>query len=1373
MNENELQNEAIESEQRVIKFNAETQKKDTEVAIEVKDDDENLTPFYKSSIFGKLFFNWSRYSMTLANKNPLKIKDFRGISEEDKSHNLYLALNEKWNLKKNEFRNEKIKENAFYNSILKTYYKRIIILTILNLCCALLEYLQIYFYDSVIENFECRESEEGEGDEEETECPLFPVYVNAIGLVLSKLLTTFFHHQTKFASEVMGVKAANAVAALIYDKVTKSSIFIKNQVSEGEILNYIQVDSEKLNYLFTSLPAIIIIPINIIISFYALFKLFGISFLVGVAMIVIMVLVIWLVQYFYLKHTKIVLRKKDKRMRITTHSLHIIKVLKLFGWEDEFKANIEEKRNDELINIKRLFNLIAIRNFFNSNLSLLTSLASIGGYTLINGPMDVTTLFTSTQLINEVAGPTINIPQYIADLKSLMISLNRIQNFLIVKDIKQKDEESKDKKEKEEKEVEKTPEKENAKENGKVEEDKNEEQANRNDEKNSSDVAIEYINCDFGIKAEDEEEEEKDKKKGKQFEEEEKKESIVLLKGVNLVIKKEELVIMIGETGSGKTCLINAILNNLDLLNSNQENVKNYHYSPVISYACQDPWIMNGTIRDNIIFYGEYDKEKYNQVINACQLDKDFENLKHGDLTEVGSTGNNISGGQRARISLARAIYKEADIYLFDDPIPSVDSYVSVKIFHQAIVNLLKNKTRIFVTHDTRNLKVSSRIIYMNNFKIEFNGTYDELSKNENYKDIISDNKENKQVAKLNNEITDIKGEYFTNKDDSFGRLLRDEDQVAGKVTCKIYCEFFKVFGGILFFILLIFLTLCISGLSVYGKLFVTDWTDKAEEEEEIKKDENYKFFIKYTLICFAGLVIQLVKEFLIAYSNYRGTKNLHEDMISNIMNAPINLFHDILPIGQILNRLIHDLEKTEEIIWKFNTILISIIGILTSIYVCFMENRETIYAAPIIIVLALILLFYFISAGRDLDRLDGTSRSPIVSLFSETILGITTIRTFKQETPSKNKFYKKLDDHFGVMLYRHGTDNWLCMSLDLISHIYLTYVLIRAIVGMDKFSAATVGIMLDYAIEFSEELLEAFEQATQVEKSLISLERCDAFRHLPCENYENEKLRQKENDLSEKSWPREGKVIFDKYSMKYRDDCDLALRDICIEIKPGEKIGIIGRTGSGKSSLTLSLFRIIEAAEGTIIIDGRNISDIPLKKLRRSLSIVPQEPFLLEGTLKTNLDPLNLYSEEEINEILKNVKLYEMLEHDSANYKTKLNGINTEIKEYGNNLSFGCRQLLCVARAILRKSKVIILDEATSSVDQRTEDIISSAVDNMFKDSTVITIAHRINTVKKCDRIVVMDEGKIVEIGKPDELIKDSNSKFFSLYYKYIGAIE
>ena len=1328
MKENDFKsNESNDLEQDLLAINiaSESKKSDINENLEVKTEKkekEKLSPYYYSTFFGQLLFNWSRYSMKLANKNPLKIPNFRGIEEKDQSRNLYKPLNEKWSEEKIKFDNGRIRENSFYKSILKTYYKKIIFLTILNLCKTIFDYLQIYFYGSVIQNFEHYH------EPETKEAPLFNVYINAISLVLCKLLTTFFHHQSKFGGEVAGTKAANAVAALIYDKVTKSSVFIKNQISEGEILNYIQVDAEKLNYLFSSLPSIIIIPINIIVSFYALFSLFGFSFFTGVITLVIMILLIWLVQYYYLENTKILLNRKDKRMRITTHTLHIIKILKLFGWEDEFKGKIQEKRNDELIYIRKIFNLIAVRSFFNSNLPVLTSLASIGGYTLINGPMEISALFSSTKLIKEVAEPAINIPQYIADLKSLQISLNRIQSFLVIKDIDLHIYN----------------------------------QLKKNNEENMSDgIAIKYENCDFGIKTE-----EYGKKNDK-----------ILLQGINLKINKEELVTMIGETGSGKTCLINAILNNLDLLNFQKQNVKYYNFSPVISYACQDPWIMNGTIRDNIIFYGKYDQEKYNQVINACQLDKDFENLKHGDLTEIGSTGNNISGGQRSRISLARAIYKDADIYLFDDPIPSVDSFVSIKIFHQAIVNFLKNKTRIFVTHDTRNLKSSDRVIVMNNFKIDFNGTYEEFSKDKKYKEIIDENKENKKASELNKDITEIKGEYFTNKEDTFGKLLKDEDQVEGKVTCKLYNEYFKIFGGLLFFIFLFILTLIISGLSVYGELFLTDWTDNAEKEEgdkdKIEKDEYYNFFVKYSLIIFSSIVVKFIKEFLIAFSNYKGAKRLHEEMISNIMNAPINLFHDILPIGQILNRLIHDLEKTQEIIWTFNTIIISLIGIITSVYVVFLENRETIYAAPIIIILAVFLVNYFISAGRDLNRLDGTSRSPIVSLFSETILGITTIRTFKQESPSKEKFYKRLDDHFGVMLYRHGSDNWLCNSLDLISHIYLTYVLTRAILGMDRFNAAAVGLMLEYSIEFSEELLEAFEQATQVEKSLVSCERCDAFRHLPCERYENVKIKGKSNDFNDKSWPNQGKVVFDNFSMKYRDNCDLALRDINIEINPGEKIGIIGRTGSGKSSLTLSLFRIIEAYMGSIYIDDVNISNVPLKKLRRSISIVPQEPFLLEGTLKTNLDPLNLYSDDEINDVLTNVKLYEMLEHDSANDQTKLNGLNTEIKEYGNNLSFGCRQLLCVARAILRKSKVIILDEATSSVDQKTEDIISNAVDNMFNDSTVIIIAHRINTVKKCDRIIVMDEGQIVEVGKPDELIENPDSKFYSLYYQYMGVLE
>ena len=1290
-----------------------------------------LSPYYKSNIFGKFFFNWTRYAMDTANKAPLKIVDFKGLAEKDQSHNLLKPLYEKWYSKKKENSNLFLDENAFFKSIIKSYYLWIIALTFLNICIDSLKYLQIYFYDSIIQYFEFYHSPEKYAP------PFLPIYINALGLILIKISKTFFHHQVKFTCSILGVKAANAVTALIYDKVTKTSIFIKSQISEGEILNFIQVDSEKLNFLFTSLPKILTVPFNLIISFYALFIFFGKSFIFGLTILILMILIIWYIQYKYLSNTKEMLKKKDKRMRLTTHTFHIIKILKLFGWEDEFKDNIDQKRNDELINVKNILYLTALRTFVNSNLSLLTSLASIGGYTYFFGAMEIKTLFSSTKLVKEVAVPLIDIPQFITDLNSLLISLKRIQNFLLVKDIDNK-----------------SNEKEKRNELNDIINNDNNDMINIGD--NS---AINFNNCDFGIKGEEIIKKDEYMKTGDK----------VLLKNLNFSVNKGELITIIGETGCGKTCLINAILNNLELLNENSPDKNRYIYSKNISYACQDPWIMNGTIRDNILFYNEFDSERYYQVVNACQLDKDFENLKHGDLTEIGSTGNNISGGQRARIALARAIYKDADIYLFDDPISSVDTYISMKIFHQGIVKLLKNKTVIYVTHDTRNLKYSNKVVVMNRFEIEFEGNFEKFCDNEKYKDIIDKAHNNKNENKINKDITEIKGEYFSNKDDSFGRLLRDEDQVHGKVSWRLYDLFFRIQGGYCLFLILIMLTLSIVVINAYGKEFVSSWSNKAKNQDDLVKENNYKFFMQYSTILFIGIVIQFIKEMLVAFSNFKSTKYLHEKMIFSLIHAPINLFFDVVPIGQILNRLIHDLDLSQEIIWMFNKILKSLIGLFTSIYICFMENRESIYASPIIALLAYLLLKYFITAGRDLNRLNGISRSPVISLFSETILGITTIRTFKKENPSKKKFYEKLNDHFGVMLYKYGTDNWFCMSLDLISHFYLGFVLGGAIFNIDSFDAKTVGIMLDYSSDFSEELLEVFEQGTHVEKSLISLERCDAYTKIQSENYEDEKIeKNKIYSLEDKSWPNEGKVIYENYSMKYRPNCDLALKNINININSGEKIGIVGRTGSGKSSLTLSLFRIVEAFKGKITIDGKNIAEIPLKKLRRAISIVPQEPFLLEGTLKTNLDPLNLYNEQEINEVLDKVKLYQMMENDNMG-RNVLKGINTEIKEYGNNLSFGCRQLLCVARAILRKSKVIILDEATSSVDQKTEDIISTAVDTMFKDSTVITIAHRINTVKKCQRIIVMNAGEIVEVGKPDDLIKDNKSKFYSLYYKYI----
>ena len=1267
--------------------------------------------FYKAGFLSRTFFAWTHYVYQKANTSPLKVSDLTGLKDSDKSKNLIKPLYNTWygtKDKRGYYSTEhKVKPNSLFYAVLTTNILYIIFLVIAHFFVNLLKYAQIFFYREMMLHFKSYHDPSSESK------PKLPIYITGTFFILVKISKTFAHHQAKFYSQVLGVKTVNQVSALIYDKITKTSVFIKNQISEGELLNFIQSDADSLTFLYTSLPGIINVPFNFAVALYMLFVFFGKSFVFGFVTLMALIAIIWVVQKKYLLNAKNMLYKKDGRMRITTHTFHILKILKLFGWEDEFETKINTKREDELTYLGRILNLTALRAFVNHNIPLMISMASIGGYTYLYGAMEITVLFTSIELVEQIATPLIEIPKFITDLIATMVSMERIQNFLTVKDIETTSHENKDK----------------------------------------ADTAVLFRNCDFGIKQQRYKDDSdtliKDDNK-------------VLLRGVDLNIKKGELVGVIGETGSGKTCLVNAILNNLELLNGDDINTNiDICVNGTISYACQDPWIMNGTIRDNIVFYNDFDEEKYEKVVNACQLKKDFENFANGDLTEIGSCGTNVSGGQRARIALARAIYKEADIYIFDDPISSVDTYVSMEIFHQAVIKCLPNKTRIFITHDVRNLSYMNRIIYVNKFEIQFNGKYDDLLHKDFYKQLseISGHNANKKGIKLDKSITQL-SEDKVPLSNTVGKLTQDEDQVKGEVTWSLYSKFINIQGGYLFFFFLIVLTIGNVGSSVLGKIYVSNWTSSASND---KSKNLYNFFI-YTIICFIGVFIQFLKEFAIAKSNYKSNKTLHQNMIHSLIKAPINLFHDIVPIGQILNRVTHDLDRSREIIWMFDTILNSFIGLMSAVYVCYLYNTYSLYIAPILMFLSYIVAKYFINAARDLSRLDGISRSPAVSLFSETVLGVTTIRTFNAEEYQKEKFHSRIDEHLSVMQYKYGSDNWFCMHLDMLSHLYLGFVVLYSGTHIDMFTAQSVGLLMKYSSQFSEQLLEVMEQSTKVEKSLISMERCNAYTHLPSESV---KARANE-DKELASWPYKGEVTFNNFRMRYRPNCEIALKDISIHIQPGEKIGIVGRTGSGKSSMCLGMFRIVEALGGNITIDGVDILTISLKKLRRSVSIVPQEPFLLEGTLKDNLDPLNIYTEEEIMNVLKQIKFFDTMEA-SENMKE---GIHTRIKEYGNNMSFGCRQLLCFARAILRKSKIIVLDEATSSVDQKTENVIQNAVDEMFKDSTVITIAHRIQTVRKCDRIVVMENGKIVECDKPDVLINDKESKFYSLYYKNMQVV-
>ena len=651
-----------------------------------KQDIKPLPSYYTCSFIMRPSFEWMNTIIYKANKKQLKTSDVSGLSTKDKAMTLVKPLEDKWYGKdgKNGYVNEASK-NAFFLSIVATNYMTIIVLFFLNLIISSFKYIQIAIFFKLTSLFENYINNKTTNKSE--------FYLYGASFILIKFIKTFAHHQIKFQEEILGERTINQVTALLYEKVTKSSVFMKSQISEGEILNFIQVDADSLKFLYSSVPKIIASPFDFGYGLYKLFSIFGFSFLGGFGMLVISFIIIAYVQKVYLSSKKAMLYKKDTRMRLTTHTFHILKILKLFGWEDKFISNIKEKRNNELYYMRSVFICTAIRSFINSIIPFLITISSYIFQMLLGNAMKISQFLSVLTLMKEISVPVKDIPEFITNLLATMVSMERIQNFLKTKDCVK--------------------------------------HGNTNNQILSN-SAIKIVNTDFGIINEND--------------------SQILLKNLNLDIPKGKLVSVIGETGCGKTCLINAILGNLEIVS----NTGDFNINGTISYANQDPWIMNGTIRDNIIYYSPFDSERYNKVLKACQLDTDIDNLKHGDMTEIGSNGTNISGGQRARISMARAIYKDVDIYLFDDPISCVDTYVSMQIFKDAILNVLKGKTVIFVTHDVRNLQYFDQIICLEKFEITFNGNYQELvnegiihkiiaKKNEQdiNKNIITNNKQN------------------------------------------------------------------------------------------------------------------------------------------------------------------------------------------------------------------------------------------------------------------------------------------------------------------------------------------------------------------------------------------------------------------------------------------------------------------------------------------------------------------------------------------------------------------------------------------------------------------------------------------------------
>ena len=1264
---------------------------------------KNILPvnFSQSSFFSKIFYFWVNPVLALANKQPLEKNDVCKISKSQMVSNDFDKFKEIFHKQSK----DKNKSYPLFATIVILHYKTLLLLFLLNIADVGLEYLRIFFFKKIISIF-------SEGDFfPENYFSLYKLNFNEyqfniveaiIIFIFIKLFSSLLYNYTEIKSAILNREIINETSALLMEKLLKSN---SNSYAkgEGEKINLMEIDAEKIGFFFFWAPRIITFPGKIAISLYLLFQIFGHTFIYGLFALGVILAVIIFFQIIYNINIKYLLKNKDKRMKIVTYVFKVLKNIKLNNLDEEFMKRIEQKRDDEMNILSTLFNIEVAIGILNKNLNLILLTINLSIFVKISNHLEISSLFASFQLINTIAIPLKIIPIFLAQLVGNLVSIKRLQSFLLSEEHINN--------------IIKNPE-----------------------EKN---IMIKFENISFSVKNKN------------------------LLEKINFTVKKGELIGIYGPTGSGKTCLLNAIMNNYDVIKDKDKE------EPIIngdiSFCPSQPWIMTETIKNNIIFYGEYNKDKYKTIIDLCCLNKDFQKLLEGDKTLVNSNCSNISEGQKIRISLARCLYQNKDIYLIDDIFSVLDKNISKKIFKEAITNFLKSKTRFIVINEKNYLSFVDKIIYLDKGKITFFG---------NYEKFLEFSEQNKEIINKNNFIKEnninINKRKFSdeniNNDDSFNNILTSYKNVndtlneadRNKISCKTYLFYIRLQGGFIVFIILTILIIYVKGLELYRSTIIPKLAKSYKEityaketvggEKPFYLDLKKNFFIFFKL-SLATMTINFIIRFTVTRISIYAMRNIHKKMISHLVKAPINLFHDVVPLGQILNRLTQDIEIIQNIIRTVNSFIKLLFTLAACMIICYIYNQAILIISPIIVAYIIILTSYYLTAGRNLTRLQRISYSPIMTIFSETIRGLDIIRTSHVEKNIKKNFFGKIDDRYGIYVYGEGCKRWHDVRRTLFIQLVFGVMILYMAYYSDYYDVRAIAIILQYTEEFLLHLIHTSLFYIELENSMIGLERCEQILKIPQENYGENKYNniKIEEDLSEN-----GDIEFINYTASYRPNTPDVLKNINLKIKTGEKIGIVGCSGSGKSTLINALARIIEPKNGKILINNIDIQDINLNILREKISILPQETFLIETNLRDNIDPLNRNTDNDIMKLINNLSILKNLENEKK--------LNFEIKENGNNLSTGEKKLICFARTVIKKNKIVIMDEITSSLDDESKNIISENINKYFKKCTLIMISNQLEMLKKCQRIIVIDNGEIIQEGKLEELLQDKNSLISSL---------
>ncbi|CCF57647.1 hypothetical protein KAFR_0C06510 [Kazachstania africana CBS 2517] len=1195
----------------------------------------------------------------------------------------------------------------------------------------------------------------------------------AIGACLMMLFNGILFNHFFHNSQICGVQAKSILTAAALNKMFRASKYARHKFPSGKVTSFVTTDLARIEFALSFQPFLIGFPPLLIICIVLLIVNLGAIALVGIGLFFVVAVFVMVIFKKIVDLRMSANTFTDARVTKMREILNNMKMVKYYAWEDAYEKNIQEIRSEEISRVRKMQyirnGVIALAISLPNIASLATFLSM---YKVNNMGRTPANVFSSLSLFQVLALQMFFMPIALATGIDMMIGLGRLQDLL------------------------QAPE-----EHSRLIEDRK-----PDPEVEKSNIALKLDNCSFEWDdfeeldlLEEAEKKKKEKKKNKKKKDDPKAKTKKSLKkekenneiekafskfsNLDFEIRKGEFIMITGPIGTGKSSLLNAFAG---FMNKTEGRIQ---VNGDLLF-CGYPWIQNATVKDNILFGSPFIKEKYENVLRVCSLDADLKVLPAGDKTEIGERGINLSGGQKARINLARAVYKTKDIFLFDDVLSAVDSRVGKHIMDECLLDLLEGKTRILATHQLSLIEKADRVIVLGTDGSFDIGTVDELKqRNQTLTNLLdysttereNENRDESPVADEENDELLIQEELkiqllqtTTRNEDAEdvsggdGHLIEKEERAVNSIGWEIYKQYIIAGVGKWGFVVIpayILFIVITSFCQVFSSVWLSFWT-----EDKFPTRSPSFYMGLYSFFVFGGFVFMCVQFTTLCSIGVLASKWLNLNAVHRVLHAPMS-YLDTTPLGRILNRFTKDTDSLDnELTESVRLMLFQVGNIVAVIVMCIVYLPWFAIAVPFLFFMFVLIADHYQSTSREIKRLDAIQRSFVYNNLNEVLGGMDTIKSYKGQKrfQAKSDYLINKMNEAGYLLV--SVQRWVSIFLDMVAIIFALIIALLSVTGVFSLSASSVGVLLTYVLQLPGLLNSVLRALTQTENDMNSAERLVNYAtKLPLE------AAYKKPELSPpESWPSKGEIRFLDVDFAYRSGLPVVLKGLNLDIKSGEKIGICGRTGAGKSTIMSALYRLNELTSGKILIDDVDISTLGLYDLRRKLSIIPQDPVLFKGTIRKNLDPFSNYDDSLLwdalirsgaieKESVEKVKS-EMVNEEGTHTDMHKFHLDQLVEEEGSNFSLGERQVLALTRALVRQSKILILDEATSSVDYETDGKIQKRIVEEFDNCTILCIAHRLKTILQYDRILVLEKGVIAEFDQPFKLFSDKDSIFRSM---------